>query len=97
MINMRITTGVEKEISIELFGIIGHFLSKFTEEQLAEEGTLVIRIDALEGKEIRLLTYIGEEVKKVSQNYKVTQKVKSVSVNYCDMGYAQVLCMDYEN
>ena len=97
MAMMRITPGIEKDINFEVFGIIGNFLDKFTEEQLEDEGTLVIMIDALENNEIRLWTIIGEEQKAVSQNYKVKKNIKSMSVNYCVMEDETLLCMGYEN
>ena len=97
MARMRITQGIVTDINFEVLGIIGNFLDKFTEEQLEDEGTLVIMINALENNEIRLWTMIGEEQKTVSQNYKVKKKIKSMSVNYCVMGDETLLCMAYEN
>ena len=97
MARMRITQGIVTDINFEVLGIIGNFLDKFTEEQLEDEGTLVIMINALENNEIRLWTMIGEEQKIVSQNYKVKKKIKSMSVNYCVMGDETLLCMAYEN
>lgn len=96
MARMRFTKGIATHISLEVLSIIGNFLDKFTEEQLEDEGTLVITINALENNEIRISTIIGEEQKTVSQNYKVKKKTKSISVNYCVMGDETLLCMDYE-
>lgn len=97
MVRMRITHGIVTDINFEVLGIIGNFLDKFTEEQLEDEGTLVIMINALENNEIRLWTIIGEEQNTVSQNYKVKKKTKSMSVNYCVMGDETLLCMAYKN
>ena len=80
MARMRITQGIVTDINFEVLGIIGNFLDKFTEEQLEDEGTLVIMINALENNEIRLWTMIGEEQKTVSQNYKVKKKIKSMCI-----------------
>lgn len=96
-INMRITYGVQEKLSYDVLCAVGAFISKFTNEELEDEGTLVIMIKAIGAKEIELWTLIGEEGRKVSQKYKTIGKAQNTSVNYCVMGEESLLCMAYEN
>ncbi len=96
LMNMRITYGVQDELSYDVLCIVGAFISQFTRKELEDEGTLVVMIKAVGEKEVELWTLIGQEGKKVAKKYKTVGKAQNTSVNYCVTGDEDLLCMWHE-
>lgn len=92
---MKITKGVEEKVSYEMLGIIANFITQFTQDELDNEGVVVVVIET-KGNYVELWTLFGEVQKRISKQYKTKHGTKDMWVNFCVTEEYNLLCMDYE-